>query len=98
MEPIQQLRNTALGKHFGFPECCIAEFAKNFCQTTKARYPRGPWVGSGFIPCARCAEVALDFAKFLVERIVPNRQCVLPFGTARPRYPGTCSCLTALHR
>jgi hypothetical protein len=79
MRPSQPLRYSAFGNHFGFPECCVTAFATDFCNTTRNLYPEGPWMGTGFIPCACCAESALDFDKFVAERITPNRLCPTPF-------------------
>lgn len=79
MRPSQPLRYTALGSYLGFPECCVTAFSTDFCATTKNLYPEGPWMGTGFIPCAGCAEEALNFDKFVAERITPNRLCATPF-------------------
>jgi hypothetical protein len=82
MRPSQPLRYSALGSYLGFPECCVAAFSTDFCATTKNLYPEGPWMGTGFIPCACCAEEALNFDKFVAERITPNRLCASPFPDA----------------
>lgn len=83
MRPIRQLLLATMGIHFGFPECCIKEFTADYCETTKRLYPEGPWVGTGFIPCACCAAAALDFPTFVAERITPNRLCSTPFPDQR---------------
>lgn len=71
---------TTLGNHFGFPECCVKEFAANYCQPTKELYPEGPWLGTGFVPCPCCAPAAAaDFEHFVANRITPNRSCSTPF-------------------
>ena len=79
MKPLNHLRAAALGYLFGFPECCITAFETDFCRVTKALYPDGPWLGTGFMPCACCAKDALDFDQFVAERITPNRLCTAAF-------------------
>ena len=73
------LRWKALGKHFGYPECCVDEFLATTCQATKDQFPVGPWHGTGFIPCLRCADSAIAFDQFIATRITPQRRCSTPF-------------------
>lgn len=73
------LRWKALGEYFGFPECCIKEFLETACQSTKDRYPEGPWSGTGFLPCLQCSEKALEFKSFVRDYITPHRVCPTPF-------------------
>ena len=69
----------ALGRYFGFPDCCTAEFDNDSCHATRWAYPDGPWLGTGFMPCLDCAPKALNFDQFVARHIVPNRVCHLPF-------------------
>jgi hypothetical protein len=77
MRPTYQL--AALGKYFGFPNCCIEEFLSTQSHATWTKYPDGPWVGTGFMPCVSCADKALDFDKFVADNITPHRACPTPF-------------------
>ena len=77
----------AFGRYFGYPACCVAEFKATVSMATKFLYPNGPWLGTGFIPCSRCAPAALDFESFVAEHITPNRLCHLPF-PQQPTGPG----------
>jgi hypothetical protein len=70
----------ALGQHFGYPQCCVEEFLKDCCQTTKDRYPNGPWLGTGYIPCPCCAaKAAGNFDDFVATVIAPVRLAATPF-------------------
>lgn len=69
-----------LGSFYGFPQCCIKEMILTGCEETKTRFPKGAWVGTGFIPCITCAQhKARNFDRFVSERILANRICSLPF-------------------
>lgn len=74
----------AFGLYYGFPACCTREFMANSCADTKRAYPDGPWSGSGFIPCAACAQAAHDWPRFIAEVIQPQRLCVTPFPQEGP--------------
>jgi len=70
----------ALGRHFGYPQCCVDAFLADTCQMTKDRYPDAPWDGTGFIPCPCCAEQALkDFVSFVASVITPARRTAACF-------------------
>lgn len=67
------------GQTFGYPPCCVDEFAKDRTRKYGLRRP-GPWTGSGFVPCDGCAEEARkDFLKFVSERIMPFRRTTEDF-------------------
>lgn len=69
-----------LGALYGFPTCCVRAFCTTYCSETKAHYPKGPWYGTGFIPCLSCAPAAAkDFPRFVAEKITPNRLYAVPF-------------------
>lgn len=69
------------GEYFGFPECCIQQFEKDFCAQVKRNYPNGPWLGTGYVPCDCCAPKAEpNFRAFVASVITPNRKCQMPFG------------------
>jgi hypothetical protein len=74
-----QLQYRLMGALFGFPACCVQAFCATCCTETKTRYPRGPWMGTGFIPCLSCAPKALNLKRFVAEEIAPNRLCAAPF-------------------
>jgi hypothetical protein len=69
-----------MGKAFGYPHCCIAEFEKDSCQTTKDLYPTGPWLGTGYLPCSCCApKAAENFDAFVAKHIDPHREVYASF-------------------
>jgi hypothetical protein len=65
---------------FGYPRCCIKQFCETRCAETKRTYPRGPWMGTGYIPCLSCAaEAQKDFPAFVLKNISPYRLFTQPF-------------------
>jgi hypothetical protein len=62
------------GLLFGYPVCCIEHFVQN------GKHEEGPWIGTGYIACPKCApEARKDFRKFVAENITPNRKFHKPF-------------------
>ncbi len=74
----------AFGLYFGFPACCTQEFMANGCADTKRQFPHGPWLGSGFVPCLKCAPAAQDLTRFVADVIQPQRLCSAPFPNEGP--------------
>lgn len=73
------------GLHLGYPFCCAVHFSKHLRLNGRTPiYPPEevkdkPWMGTGFIPCPVCREVAdIDFPKFIKERIMPYRRTDIP--------------------
>jgi hypothetical protein len=63
------------GIRYGFPVCCVLHFLQ-----MKLPHEKGPWTGTGYIPCPQCAPHArADFRKFVAEHITPNRKFHKPF-------------------
>lgn len=69
----------ALGVYLGYPICCVFSFCDTLSEDTRDKYPNGPWVGTGFIPCVNCAPHALDFERFVKDKIEPQRLSSVPF-------------------
>jgi hypothetical protein len=66
------------GLNYGYPPCCVREFISG--QWNYAERNKGPWMGSGFVPCAECQPDAReDFIRFVQERILPFRRATQPF-------------------
>ena len=71
----------AIGKYYGYPECCIEFFMtimvnKEFGK--KAQINRKVSNDTGFIPCTKHAEQILE-KKITLENILYNRQCETKF-------------------
>jgi hypothetical protein len=81
---LRLLQWEAFGLYYGFPACCTLEFMANRCADTQREFPNGPWLGSGFIPCACCAPVAQDMTRFISDVIQPQRLCSTPFPDEGP--------------
>lgn len=66
-----------LGKHFGYPACCIATFHS---MTGAMGNPLGAKAsqGTGFIPCPTCAQKVLD-GQIWLEDLITERQHSKPF-------------------
>jgi hypothetical protein len=71
-----------VGKHYGYPQCCIEWFAKERIAkhplemeplTAKQNEAHG---GTGFVPCPKCAETVTAAT---LHTLIKNRQCSLPF-------------------
>jgi hypothetical protein len=75
------------GEYYGYPACCVAEFCKLGLKSDAKRkvHRRGvPWWDTGFLPCASCRPFAMrNFARFVAERIAPNRKHDRPFPLGR---------------
>lgn len=81
--------NVARGIYLGYPLCCIEEFIlfsserrRAIAQESGKLPERGyrTFEGSGYVPCAKCHEIAADDPeKFVDEVIEPNRINGYPF-------------------
>ena len=68
-----------LGRYFGYPECCIADFLKRletFQKTSKSPKVHRKLNGSGYVPCAECAKLSRET---LIANIETNRIHDQPF-------------------
>lgn len=70
----------AMGEHLGYPPCCVAEFVRLIEQ---GRMPgqiagRGPWSGTGFIPCST-HRAQIRNHEVTVESLIANRRAKRPF-------------------
>lgn len=65
------------GFMYGYPDCCIEEFCKEFDEPKHT----GPWTGTGFVPCRACAEriAHKGWEAYVREIITPNRRMPNPF-------------------
>lgn len=73
-----------LGLHFGYPGCCVRDFVDR-SDRPPAGQDRGPWIGTGYIPCAAHAlTAAADWDGFVRDVITPARACKQPFPHSRP--------------
>lgn len=79
------------GIHYGYPTCCIRAFLHRLSMgeaeleaDNAAYHDHAPWYGTGYIPCSVCREAAaIDFDKFVAERIAPRRLEGVPFPNGR---------------
>lgn len=67
------------GRHYGYPECCIEDFATRLERGSAEQ--RAAAQKTGFMPCPACTKLVLA-GKPLHELILPSRQAKKPF-----RYP-----------
>lgn len=65
-----------LGKHFGYPECCIIEFNLHVDNRTFMTRPLRKLSGTGYIPCENCNTKYTT--KELIENINKERNDKLP--------------------
>lgn len=69
--------DVALGLFFGYPVCCVASYAAGI------RPKRGPWLGTGYLPCVDCAnKPVIDLLAEIANRRDPRLQ-PFPKGTWR---------------
>lgn len=63
------------GQYYGYPSCCVNQFIMDCCIETRKRFPTGPWVGTGFFPCADHAKMIerMGMREFVRQIIQPNR-------------------------
>lgn len=64
----------SLGLHYGYPKCCIMEFALWFGQIDNSH--KKLW-GTGYVPCAQCNRKT---EQQLIDAINLNRMCPYEFG------------------
>lgn len=67
----------AMGHFLGYPKCCREEFASGKTAKKFGRTGQFPLVGTGFVPCLKCAET--KDAGTLLREIVANRLYTVPF-------------------
>jgi hypothetical protein len=58
----------SMGKHFGFPICCIS----SFCYETTTRSQRRAGNNSGFLPCKKHSKLVL-LKEITLESLIKNR-------------------------
>lgn len=70
------------GRVFGYPECCIESFKNLDHKKGKSlgadgwnkAWDKGPWVGTGFVPCKKhLREANKNFKAFVKKYITPIR-------------------------
>ncbi|MDH5533927.1 MAG: hypothetical protein OEX81_05900 [Candidatus Pacebacteria bacterium] len=61
----------AVGKYFGYPECCTNQFIHNHGEQRLARFKAGK--GTGFVPCSAHAKEIND-GDITLESLVINRE------------------------
>lgn len=66
---------TAAGIYYGFPICCINSFIENEQFETFKKYPKHPFMGTGFVPCLDCAKESENNHLSFYEKISKNRFC-----------------------
>lgn len=68
------------GTFFGYPLCCIKSFINTMGQETKREHPKHPAIGTGFMPCLKCAaESESDFPAWVQRVIEPQRMAPTAF-------------------
>jgi hypothetical protein len=69
----------SLGSKLGYPVCCISDFCDRVAFGL--RVPKGPWTGTGFVPCKGCAEIINEqgLKKFVAAHIAPHRRVAKDF-------------------
>ncbi len=73
---IKRLSCEEMGRHYGYPPCCIENYLNQSDQTNiKARREQYQFV-YGFLPCAQCYEKLANGAD--VNFLLINRKCVGP--------------------
>lgn len=79
IDQIKDLSWEELGRHFGYPECCIDWFVnvrirnvyRGFTQQQESVHGY-----NGFIPCPACAE---KVTKDTIHTLIKNRVCETPY-------------------
>jgi hypothetical protein len=68
-----------LGKHFGYPKCCIADFIKNIPKRLdKVKIEKRAFHGTGFVPCPDCNKVVQQAGPEAYIEIIINRNRKCP--------------------
>ncbi len=67
-----------IGKYFGYPECCIADFCSRTDSTTITDEQDKAHDYSGFIPCHSCS-VKIINNEITIHDLIKNRSCNKPF-------------------
>lgn len=71
-----------IGQYFGYPDCCINDFATRAEAGgfAKDANPHQLLVtdGHGFIPCPRCADKILR-GETTIDRLIIGRMCKTPY-------------------
>lgn len=80
-----KLSYTSLGRHYGYPQCCVDFFAptgKEFHEQKKRRI-----YINGFVPCPTCADKIDDPSDpTQYEALFVNRVCTRPFVKSHNKY------------
>lgn len=58
----------AVGKHFGFPDCCVEEFIRDVGTNAGLTKRHRKLYGTGYIPCKKCNE------HFSEQQLIANIQ------------------------
>jgi hypothetical protein len=67
-----------MGKHFGYPECCINQFIETYGAMEASEERKIASSFTGFIPCDIHAKEILD-GKTTLSNLITNRQEKTPF-------------------
>lgn len=77
-----------LGEYYGFPKCCVIQFAQEFdnelCAVKRRKqYPQSypHWEYTGYVPCDNCC-IKLINGSITITDLITNRICpdVFPNG------------------
>lgn len=72
----------AMGKHFGYPDCCINQFIETTGALGSSQERVVAADGTGFLPCDKHAKQILD-GKIKLEDLIKHRQAKSPFPNDR---------------
>ena len=80
---IEQLAKTtdlqwvALGKHYGYPDCCIVDFCMTH-WTARTINQEKVHNNQGFVPCPNCADKIVE-GKAKIEDLIVDRKSKSPY-------------------
>ncbi len=78
---IKRLSCEEMGRHYGYPTCCIENYQDQSDQTNiKSRRKEYQFV-YGYLPCAQCYEKLANGAN--INNLMINRKCVEPISLDR---------------
>jgi len=69
---IKKLSIIEMGKHYGYPECCITKFYNNDNNNLKLRQEKYQFV-YGYLPCNNCYELLENGMN--INNLLINRKC-----------------------
>lgn len=84
IEKIKQMKHDGfveLGKHFGYPDCCIEWFNDRFFGTVPFELTEAQDKvnnSKGFIPCPTCAD-RVHSGEIKIEELITNREHPVPY-------------------